>query len=303
MMSSIFSLRNSTLLSLSSTSTSTSSSSSSSSSSATAAATAELPSTTMQQHMERKKRLWNSRSQFHPTPNRNNDDDDDDWLQSSLKRVRISTCPGELRLDRDIQQWMMMMQKEQQQNSNNNHWMTKVSLERNHALGIIVHIDGMARIQLQFPRLYPHVSPWICSMEGAILNSTNVPFITTHYQSADATTTTWSPIMTLCDYIPILLQNISLKTTTTTSTNTIPTAMSIEETSIPSKHLLFSPNRFNHGYNYSSYKDENSDHHSSLAITYKSSFPSRTLHDTTRLDNNDHDDDSSSSCCSQDMEL
>lgn len=145
--------------------------------------------------------------------------DECDDLQSSLKRVRISTSPGELRLDRDLQQlgW----------SSSHRHLTDDVVVNRSHALRIVVHVSGTVRIQLDFSRLYPHVGPTIARMEGA-----------TAATAANLAVIEWSPIMTLGDYLRELLRQLSETT-----------HMAIDAIDAPMKYrTLFSENRFDVGY-------------------------------------------------------
>lgn len=150
------------------------------------------------------------------TTSRSEDCDD---LQSSLKRVRISTSPGELRLDRDLQQlgW----------SSSHRHLTNDIVVNRSHALGIVVHVAGTVRIQLDFSRLYPHSGPMIAKMDGATAATVE-----------KLAGIEWSPIMTLGDYLSALLQQLSETT-----------HMAIDAIDAPLKYqTLFSENRFDVGY-------------------------------------------------------
>jgi hypothetical protein len=153
------------------------------------------------------------------TPPQELSEDECDDLQSSLKRVRISTSPGELRLDRDLQQlgW----------SSSHRHLTNDVVVNRSHALGIVVHVAGAVRIQLDFSRLYPHSGPTIARMDGA-----------TAATAASLAVIEWSPIMTLGDYLSELLRQLSETT-----------HMAIDAIDAPMKYqTLFSENRFDVGY-------------------------------------------------------
>ena len=152
-----------------------------------------------------------------PPTTRNAEECDD--LQSSLKRVRISTSPGELRLDRDLQQlgW----------SSSHRHLTNDVVVNRSHALGIVVDVAGTVRIQLDFSRLYPHSGPTISKMDGATAATVE-----------SLAVIEWSPIMTLGDYLSELLRQLSSTT-----------HMAIDAIDTPMKYqTLFSENRFDVGY-------------------------------------------------------
>ena len=172
----------------------------------------------------------------HSSTNNNTSDDDDDdddeqQLQSSLKRVRISTSPGELRLDRDLQQlgW-----------TSGHRFLTKdILLERSHALGLTLVVSGTVRIYIDIPRMYPHNAPTICRVDGASFVTTTTTTTTGRDNAAAAAAScAWSPIKTLGDFIHTILQQLSEST-----------SMAIDAIDAPTKHQsLFAPNRFDVGY-------------------------------------------------------
>lgn len=201
--------------------------------------------------------------------------DDDLQLQSSLKRVRISTSPGELRLERDLQQlgWWASS------SSSHRHFsLTKdVVLERSHALGIVVHVAARTvRVQLDIPRMYPHATPVIVRVEETPTTTTTTTAYSAPALTLLAKRIPWSPIMTLGDFLQRLLAELADSTTMEVDKDIdYIDYVDYIDLHTPTKHhqntilSVLAPNRFDVGYERS---------------------PSTTTHNrmTTRTTNNDN---------------
>jgi len=130
-------------------------------------------------------------------------------LQSSLKRVRLSCSPGELRLQRDLRSlkgWDAVSQ---------DCWarLGGAHLTLENPLRLILHSEG-ARFWIQIPRMYPHRPPTIARMEGVTWMRHVVVQDTPHVSQApppDCCGNTviyqWSPVMHLGDLIDFLLES------------------------------------------------------------------------------------------------
>lgn len=158
----------------------------------------------------------------------------DEELGSSLKRVRISTSPGELRLERDFTQlgW-----------TPSNKWLSPdIYMDRVHALQLVIYLQGNnkgkgCKLHIDIPRLYPHSPPKIVHIEGGegtLLKETEYA---------------WTPVMTLQDFISQVWQTYQQQQTPDEEERSMPVDAI---TDLPAKHVtLFAPNRFNLGYDQS----------------------------------------------------
>lgn len=164
----------------------------------------------------------------------------DEELGSSLKRVRISTSPGELRLERDFTQlgW-----------TPSNKWLSKdIYMDRVHALQLVIYLEQSCKLHIDIPRLYPHSPPTIVHIEGSD-SSSKVVLQDKEYA--------WTPVMTLQDFISQVWQTYTTTTTLCQPQQQTPDdeerSMPVDAiTDLPTKHVtLFAPNRFNLGYDQS----------------------------------------------------
>lgn len=162
----------------------------------------------------------------------------DELLGQSLKRVRISTSPGELRLDRDLQQlgW-----------STSNRFLTDhIWLDRVHALRLVLMISNRIAMHIDIPRMYPHEAPKLVRVvqeDERDSDSSRTPSSSSSLQLPDYAA--WSPIQTIQDYIQYLLEQLSMQSESDIG-------MAVDEIhNQPLKHVaksLFAPNRFDVGY-------------------------------------------------------
>jgi len=81
-------------------------------------------------------------------------------LESSLKRVRLSCSPGELRLLRDLKSlnWDILRSDQWRKGS--------VRLTQVHPLRLLLEWKQQRRLWIQIPRRYPHKPPVISRLEG-----------------------------------------------------------------------------------------------------------------------------------------
>ena len=210
-------------------------------------------------------------------------------LQSSLKRVRLSCSPGELRLQRDLRslrEWDQVSQECWKHSS----FEAYLSLED--PLRLILH-SHQARFWVQIPRMYPHRPPTIARVEGVAgirhIVVQDAPHPSSCMPPPDCGTTLiyhWSPVMHLESLLDYLLQQSnphhhnhhqqttsiptaeqargfpSAKATTPSGQNSSLLFSSFVEehkmedqnnTAAGRQHSYFSPNRFDIGYG--KYKD------------------------------------------------
>ena len=101
-----------------------------------------------------------SKRRLEYSPN-DHDDETDVVLGSSLKKVRISLTPGELRLDRDLAGLTVVSDRT---------WLLRpddVWLDRlNDPLQLLLRMGETARVYIQLSRMYPHVPPTVARVEN-----------------------------------------------------------------------------------------------------------------------------------------
>jgi hypothetical protein len=161
-------------------------------------------------------------------------DSSEDELQSSLKRVRISTSPGELRLDKDLAQlegWNGRV-----------HFRDGCVLERPEALRVTVTCHKRLRVCIGVSRMYPHDVPKVLlqqSYEGNHRSSEPVEI-----------SQWWTPIKTLSDLLDYILPRvISASCSRQKDQQEEFIIMDHEYLDGPAKHQSrFDPKRFDVGY-------------------------------------------------------
>lgn len=190
----------------------------------------------------------------------------DDELGSSLKRVRISTSPGELRLDRDLSQ-MSDWEPYNQKSRRMRRLFCRLNfvLDRTEPLKLVLTVkepQWMLRVSVSMSRMYPHDAPKIAhidyqstssdyhvpdgNLQRALIEQNNHP----NHQCW------WTPIKTLSDFLQHLLEQLVLVLPSGTQHNIDENddygKMDHDggESYLPKKiNLGFPPNRFDVGYN------------------------------------------------------
>mmetsp|Transcript_27039 Transcript_27039/g.39964 ORF Transcript_27039/g.39964 Transcript_27039/m.39964 type:complete len:214 (-) Transcript_27039:101-742(-) len=183
----------------------------------------------------------------------------DDELGSSLKRVRISTSPGELRLDRDLSQlpeWQSHSQKCRRVCRFFGRW--NFVLDRTEPLGLVLTVkesQWMLRISISISRMYPHQAPKIAHVNYQSTASDHHVSDSNLHRALTAQNHEcwWTPIKTLSDFLQDLLERLAVVLPPSTQSDEGDDYCRMEhdggESHLPRKvNLGFPPNRFDIGY-------------------------------------------------------
>lgn len=176
-----------------------------------------------------------------------------------LKRVRLSTSPGELRLELDLEHLATAMHWTQ---VNNHRWGSKhgVILERRRQdpMSLVLHFDQSTKIWMQVPRCYPHEPPVITHVQHPYVLHVIVTLEPAmHSMMTIQSDTTlvydkWSPVRQLSDLLDYLTATLSQRQCHHRHIST-PTLLSDEDMQEAPKPILnlqkeLRPNRFDLGY-------------------------------------------------------
>jgi ubiquitin-protein ligase len=181
-----------------------------------------------------------------------------------LKRVRLSTSPGELRLERDLHDLATMSMHWTR--VSNRRWESKhgVVLERRQdPMSFVLHFDQSTQIWMQVSRSYPHEPPIVTHVQHPHVLHVIVtlePASTMHSMMIIQSDTTlvydnWSPVRQLSDLLDYLTETLSLSPRLSHHRDiSTPTLLSDQDMQEPPPNPILnlqkelSPNRFDMGY-------------------------------------------------------
>ena len=178
----------------------------------------------------------------------------------SLKRVRLATSAGELRLERDLHHMTMHGGWKR---LGNRRWESThgfVIERREDPLEFVLHMSHHTQVWMQLSRLYPHQPPMITHVVHpriqhvivSVESPVNAYAVTTHCHSTALVYNRWSPVVQLGDFLDFLVEGLSkhgdrnVVTPTLLSDND---SLMQEETGVSLElETVFTPNRFDWGY-------------------------------------------------------
>jgi len=176
---------------------------------------------------------------------------------TSFKRMRLTTSPGELRLEGDLRNMTSWTRVD------NRHWVSKKGdgalLERQFAspMTFVLYLSQHTQVSMEFPRQYPHEPPKVTSVVHPFIHDVNVSIqpatmSSSCYSSSDATIVydQWSAVRRLDDFLGFLVEALkhhprNLVTPTLMSDGDEEMEMDVASCGV--EHEL-SPNRFDRGY-------------------------------------------------------
>ena len=184
-------------------------------------------------------------------------------LQRSLKRVRLSSSPGELCLQRDIRDLVLSHNwipvDEEAWRSPEGYLLERPDSD---PLCLALHLRTNASCRLHFPRMYPHQPPLVRRVHSAHIQHILIqeapparsgsPCVSSdedmHVPSHTAVFQQWSPIKRLHDVLEFLINQLDVVSEADRATEPFLEVSMEDQDYKTDLKKTFPPNRFDKGY-------------------------------------------------------